>query len=323
MRFKALTAFCLSAVLTFGLVGCGQTATQPSSQGTAVTTLKLGSLPIEDNLPILVAQKNGYFSEEKLAVELVPFQSPVESQSAFQAGTLDGLVTDMLVAALLKSSGANLKVTSLALGATPTEGRFAILAAPNSKITSVVELKGKAIGISSNSVIEYVTDGLLKAGGLDPSAVEKTVIAKIPLRLEMLLSNQIDAIVVPDPHVSYAVSKGARIIAEDTAGQNLSQSVIVMKASVLTENKDAATRFYKAYKKAVEEINKNPTQYKDLLVTAANIPQEIAKDYKVQHYPLPQLPAETDVSALLKWLDQKALLKAPVVYDDFVQKGLY
>lgn len=310
-------------VLTL-VTGCGQNkgANTGDSQQ-AENKLKIGSLTIEENLPVLVAQQEGYFTEQNLQVELVPFQSPVELQSAFQAGQLDGTITDIMIAALLKSSGEDLRVTSIALGATPEEGRFAIVASPKSTIQSVQDLKGKSIGISNNSIIEYVTDGLLKEGGVDPSEVKKTTVAKIPLRVEMLLSNQIDAIVVPDPQISYVVSEGAKIIAEDSKGENLSQSVTIMRNKVINEKKDAITRYYQAYTKAVQAINQSPDKYKELLVKNVNIPESIAESYKVQHYSEPQLPKEKDVNKVLTWLKDKDLLKNPVDYQSFVQSGLY
>ena len=319
MYLRKFLAIFLSILVLNMLAGCaGQKAADSAS-----AKLKIGSLPIEDNLAILVAEQNGYFAEENLEVELIPFQSPVESQSAFQSGELDGMVTDMLIAAMLKGSGEKLKVTSLTLGATPEEGRFAIVAAPNSSIASVADLKGKSIGISSNSIIEYVTDGLLMDAGIDPQEVEKIVVAKIPVRLEMLLNNQIDAITVPDPHITYTVAQGAKIVAEDTEGRNLSQAVIIMTEKALSEKKDALVSFYKAYAKAVQELNKQPEKYKDLLVKNANIPPSIADEYQIQHYPEPQLPAAKEVEDVFAWLKQKDLLKTEVTYEDFVQKGLY
>jgi NitT/TauT family transport system substrate-binding protein len=285
--------------------------------------LRIGSLPIEDNLPILVALQNGYFAAENLDVQLIPFQSPVESQSAFQSGELDGMVTDMLIAALLRSSGEDLRITSLTLGATPAEGRFAIVASPQSNIFSPSDLKGKSIGISTNSIIEYVTDGLLEEAGLKPSDVEKIVTPKIPVRIEMLLSNQIDAITVPDPHVSYVVAEGAKVIAEDTQGENLTQAVLIMTNKTLDTKKESMVRFYKAYTQAVEDINSAPEEYRELLLKNVNIPPKIADTYQVQHYSKPQLPAEKEVNKVLTWLKNKNLLKNEVTYEGLIQKGLY
>lgn len=326
MRYKSFFPALVVITLLITLVtGCSQNnSVKTENAGQAKSsTLKIGSLTIEENLPLLVAEKNGYFSNENLKVELVPFQSPVELQSAFQSGDLDGMITDIMIAALLQSSGIDLRVTSIALGATPQEGRFAIVASPKSDIKSVQDLKGKSIGISNNSIIEYVTDGLLQEGGVNPTEVKKTTVAKIPVRVEMLLNNQIDAITVPDPQISYLVAQGAKIISEDSKGENLSQSVILMKGDSINSKTNAITNFYKAYTKAVDDINNTPDQYKDLLVKNVNIPESVVETYKVQHYSKPQLPNEKEVNNVISWLKDKKLLKNEVTYQGFIKPGLY
>ncbi len=326
MRLKSFISALLAITLFSSLLtGCAQdnSAKPENNAQTEISTLKIGSLTLEENLPLLVAEKNGSFQNENVKVELIPFQSPVELQSAFQSGDLDGIITDIMIAAMLQSSGIDLGVTSIALGATPQEGRFAIVASSNSDIKGVQDLKGKSIGISNNSIIEYVTDGLLKQGGVDPAETKKTTVAKLPVRVEMLLSNQIDAIVVPDPQITYLVSKGAKIIAEDSQGENLSQSVILMKADALNTKTQAITNFYKAYAKAVEDINQTPDQYKDLLVKHVNVPESVVEIYQVQHYSKPQLPGENEFNNVISWLKDKSLLKNEVPYQGFVKAGFY
>ncbi len=309
-------------LVTFLAVGCNSND-NTGSGAQDPKKIFIGSMTIEENLPILVAQEKGYFTEENVEVELITFQSPVELQSAFQTGELDGAITDIMIASLLKSSGEDLKVTSIALGATPQEGRFAIIASPNSNISTVQELKGKSIGISNNSIIEYVTDKLLLAGGVDPSEVEKTTVAKLPLRVEMLLNDQIDAIVVPDPQITYVVSQGAKIIADDSQGANLSQSVTILQNKTIKDKKETLTSYYRAYTKAVQAINSNPDEFRNLLVNNVNIPESIVDSYAVQHYSEPQLPQENDVKPVLEWLDGKGLLQNKVEYADFVYGDLY
>lgn len=312
-RVKLMTVLLLMLAL---LVGCGQGKGDPAAeQG----QLKIGVLPIEDIMPLLVAEKNGYFAEEKVQVELVRFQSAVEQSNAMQSGNLNGMVTDMIVATMMKDSGLDLKITSITLGATPQEGRFAIIAAPGSSINTLQDLRGKSIGISHNSIIEYVTDGLLRDAGLDPTEVNKTSVPKIPLRMEMLFNNQIDAITVPDPMLTFAEFKGGKVIAQDTE-RNLSQAVILFDQKTLDQKKDTVAGFYRAYAKAVADLNNHPEEYKQLMVENVNIPEPIAKDYSLQHYPAPQVPSEQDVNNILQWMKEKELLKQDLKYTDLVQE---
>lgn len=303
-------------VSLFLLAGCGQGKEAAKS---FPEKLMLGILPLEDALPVLVAEKNGYFFQENLDVELVRFQSAVEQESAIQSGQLDGIVNDLIVATLLKESGQDIKVTSIALGSTPEEGKFAVVAAPNSGITKLEDLKDKKIGIANNTIIEYVTDGLLEDSGIDPSLVNKVSVPKINLRMEMLFNNQIDAIVVPDPLLTFAEFKGAKIVALDTK-RNLSQSVVIFNKKTIDEKRSAVEAFYRAYAKAVDAINNHPSDYKQLMIDNVNIPEEIAGVYQIQRYPKPQLPTEDDINNVLKWMTRKGLLKTYLKYQDLVEK---
>lgn len=311
--------FLLTVLITIMAGGCSS----ENNAGNDKLHLKIGSLPIEDTLPVLAAIQQGYFTEKGLEVELISFQSAIESQSAIQSGQLDGMITDTIVAILLNNSGLDVMITSLTLGSVPEEGRFAIVAAPGSTIKTIDDLKGKSIGIANNSIIEYVTDGLLKEAGIDPSEVTKVSVPKIPVRVEMLLSGKIDTIVVPDPLLTFAEHQGARIIAQDTESQNLSQAVVIMTGKALEEKKQALKLFYQAYAQAVKDINTNPAEFKELLVENINIPEPIADSYNLQKYPEPQLPQKQEINMVIDWLDQKGLLLRPSSYEDLIMPGLY
>jgi len=300
------------------LAGCGQTKVTTGKTGPV--SLKIGILPIEDSMPLLVAEKNGYFEQENLQVDIMCFQSPVELGNAMQSGQLDGMVTDMIVAALIKDSGQDIKITSLTLGVTPKEGRFAIVASPGSGLKAIADLKNKSVGISFNTIIEYITDGLLTDAGINPSEVKKISIPKIPLRMEMLFSNQVDAVVVPDPLVTFAGFKGAKIIAQDTE-RNLSQAVVLFDCKIIDDKKGTVDAFYQAYTKAVNDLNNHPEDYKQLMIENVNIPGPIAEDYNLQHYPRPQVPNEEDVGNVVQWMKAKGLLKNDLKYTDLVHES--
>lgn len=188
-------------------------------------TLKIGLLPNEEVLPFYVAIEEGLYQKHGVDVEVVHFQSAAERDAALQAGAVDGVEGDLLAVAMIRQGGTPVKAVSLAMGATPQEGRFALLAAPGT-ITDAEELNGKRLAISKNTIIEYTADQMLLLQGIDPKEVQKVNIAKMPLRAEMLLQKQVDAAVLPDPLAAYAELKGAKVLIDDTKlGVNISQTV--------------------------------------------------------------------------------------------------
>lgn len=317
---KIITITTLLILALVVAVGCNKTTEQKPVQ---VTELKIGVLPTEDTIPFLVAEQKGFFAEENVKVELVPFQSAMEKDSALQSGQLDGVIADLIVAALLKDSGSDIKITSLTTGVTPGEGRFAILTAPSKNIKSLEELKGKKIAVSTNTIIEYVTDGILLQGGIDPSEVEKVLVPKLPVRLEMLLSGQVEAAVLPDPLAAFAEFNGATVFGDNTSGKNLSQVVLVMNNKNLQEKAEAMKGFYKAFGKAVNEYNADAEKYRSLVIEHAKVPEPIKNQYAMPKFSSPQLPQEKEVNEVLKWMQDKGLLKNNTTYDSLVEKGLY
>lgn len=283
--------------------------------------IKIGLLPIVDSLPFYVAVDKGYFQAEGVSVELINFDSAVERDSAIQAGEIDGTLGDVLAVAALNNGGTAVKIVSLGLGETGKEGRFAILSAPGSGITRPEELKNVPVAISTNSIIEYVTDSLLLEQGLKPVEIKKEAIPKIPVRFSLLLEGKIKAACLPDPLAALAESKGAKLVIDDTSS-NLSQTVIYFRNDFLGRSPGAVTKFLRAYGRAAGDINQNPGAYRALLVEKARVPQEALAVFKMDHYPAPQLPDRKQVERVVKWMTDKGLLKQQFKYEDLIRADL-
>lgn len=304
---------CLAAVLILLAVsGCA---------GEKSSVMKIGLLPNVESLPFYVALEKGYLHDEGIDVELVVFESAVERDSAVQAGEVDGALGDILAVAALNNSGAPVKIVSLALGETGREGRFAILSSPESGITRPEDLKNIPVSISTNSIIEYVTDNLLKEAGLKPDEIKKEAIPKIPVRYNLLMENKIQAACLPDPQAALAESKGARLVLDDTSS-NLSQTVIFFSDKYLVNNSKSVQKFLNAYARAAEDINVNPSNFKDLLIEKARVPQEAADIFTMDRYPAPRLPEKEQVSSVVSWMASKGLIKTQFTYEDLARTDL-
>lgn len=311
MRIKLY--LCLVAVLTM-IAASGCTERKES-------TMKIGLLPIVESLPFYVALDKGYFNEEGINVELVVFESAVERDSAVQAGEVDGALGDILAVAALNNGGSPVKIVSLALGETGREGRFAILSSPGSGITSPEQLKNIPVSISTNSIIEYVTDNLLAEAGLKPDEIKKEAIPKIPVRLNLLMENKIKAACLPDPQAAMAENKGARLVIDDTSS-NLSQTVIYFSDKHLDKDGKSVVKFLNAYAKAAKDINESPASYRDLLIEKARVPKEAIDVFAMDRYPAPLLPTREQVDRVINWMHAKGLIKIHFSYEDLTRTDL-
>jgi len=309
--------------LVIGISGCTATKAPADNQPAKSVgkTVKIGVLPIEDNLPFYVAEKDGLYAKEGVQVELISFASALERDAAMQAGQIDGEVADLVAVALLKKIGTDVKIVSIGLGATPEEGRFAILSSPKSSIKDSTGLKGATLGISQNSIIDYVSDQMLLDKGVVLNDVQKMSIPKMPVRLDMLLSDQINAACLPDPLAALAQAKGAHLIIDDTY-RNISQTVFLFRAQSIQENSEGIKAAVRVYGSAGQALTKNPDQYRSLVLDKAQIPAELKDSYKMPTFSKLQLPTEDEVNSVMKWMVNKKLIPQAYAYQDLVNSNL-
>ncbi|MDR3687361.1 MAG: MetQ/NlpA family ABC transporter substrate-binding protein [Coriobacteriia bacterium] len=315
-----LAALMLAAV---GLTGCSQSSTvtsdQPHSGTETPISVKIGTLPTEDSLPLWVAQDRGYFAVEGIPkVEIVEFQSAQERDAAFASGAIDAYMGDIIAAADLQAAGKGNKIATVMLGADQSQGRFGIAVAPKSTITALPQLANVPVGTSSATIQEYVLDGLMSEAGVASDSVKVEEVKKVPVRFQLLMSGGLKAAALPEPFLSLAEQGGAKIIADDTkAKANLSQTVLVFSDSFLAKKGGTATKdaVLKAWDVAANDINKDPNAYRAELVTKAKLPKSLAASYQVNTYPMHQLPAKADVDAVLAWMKSKGYLKSDVTYE--------
>ena len=150
------TPYVVMAVLALLLAACGATPQIKEN-----TTLKVGLLPIMDALPFFVAQQQGYFEGEGINVEMVPVKSAQESNALLQAQEINGVLTDLQTVALLNQETPQLKIIAIARRAYPEYPHFRIVAAKGFTVNSPEDLAEVPIGISQNTIIEYLSDRLL------------------------------------------------------------------------------------------------------------------------------------------------------------------
>ena len=211
-------------------------AAEPGSDGSA-EPLRIGVLKIADSFPLYAAVEEGLFEKRGLQVEIIEFQSASDQSVAYEAGELDGMMTDMIVQSLInKAAGEDgMRAVAMALGGSPEEGRFLVVSSPSAGIDSPEDLVGKRIGISENTMMEYLVTRYLEDLGIDPGQTQMVNIPKLTLRLDAVMEGKdIQAAILPDPLAIEAVECGCRTVIDDTKlGKNYSQSVFTLRRSIL------------------------------------------------------------------------------------------
>jgi len=302
-HFLSLGALLLTSLF---LIGCGGKQ-EP-------TTLKVAVLPILDNLPMYVADEQGYFADENLTVEFIPVNSAAERDQVIQAGRADGMINEILSTLFYNQQEPVVTIVRYARVATPEYPQFRILASADSGITSVQDIIGQDIGISEGTIIEYTTDRLLQAEGLSPADISTVAVPGIPDRMALLNSGELPAANLPDPLASLAMQGGATVVIDDSSYPEYGHSVISFRNEVVEQNPEAIKSFLAAVEKAVADINGDKDQFSDLLAERNLVPQPLIGSYVVPDFPTASVPPTTQWDDVLDWALEKGYIDGDVEY---------
>ena len=281
-------------------------------------SLKVALLPILDSFPYYVAESEGYFSDSGVVVEAVPVASGLERDQLMQSGAIDGMLNEMITTANFNRSKVQVKSVVSARKAYPDYPLFRVLSAPGNSLASTRDLAGVPVGISKNTIIEYVTDRLLQARGLKAEMIVKKSVPIIPERYQLLLQGQIKAATLPDPLAKSALEAGAGEIVDDSAYPRYSVSVLSFHINSLINKTRQVRLFLKAWDRAAAAINKNPESFRPLMLKKIRVPKNIQQSYKIPPYPRREVPSAEQWADVMNWMLKKDLLESRLAYKDSI-----
>lgn len=305
----------ITTVLMLTLAGCSRA--DEGAQGSTGTTVTIGTMPTEDFLPLWVAEKDDLFAEHGVDAKIEIFQSAQELATALASGAVDGAMTDVPVAANLTAGGSPMKLAWVTLGATPQEGRFGIMVGPGSDVTSLDQLAGVPVGVGSGTMLQYVMDSLMSEAGIPADGIVVEELKKLPVRYQLVMEGKTEAGVFPQVMLAMGESTGATVVADDTRGANLSQSVMAFSQEFAGTDGGAARieELATVWDEAVAKLADDPEAYRDLLATKANMPEDLAAVYAIDSYPDAAVPAADAVEPVLAWMVERGHIDATLGYD--------
>ena len=269
---KTFVMIILATIVIQGLWGCS-----PGGQDKAANTsppIQFGTLPVIQALPLFVAAEKGYFKEMGLNVDLVPFSSAMEKDVAMSAGQISGYFGDMITPMVLTANGTLVKIVATYFNTKNEQRMFAILTAPKYQGKDIRGIASAGIACSSNTMLDYLVTRLLGKKGITPNNINLVEVKSIPIRLQMLMSEQVPAAILPEPLVTLAETKGARVVVDD-GGTGISATVLVFSNQFLSKNPDTVKAFLKAVQKAYDFINQKPEQVRPIMNRECKIPEPL------------------------------------------------
>ena len=291
----------LVLLILFSTVGCQKEEN--------LEEINFGVMSDVGAVPFLIAEKEGFYEEVGVDVNITVFRSALDRDTALQTGNLDGAMADMLTILFYKESGMDFKMTS------STYGNYRLISSPNLTKKNFSALDSPQVGISSNTVIDFSTDLVISKLGMDDK-VEKVAIPQMPVRLEMLYENSLDGSTLPEPLAYTAKFQGGEVIG-DTEELNLYPGIVIFSSDILDEQSQTLVKFYEGYNMAVEYLNKtDKNEFYDYLVEELGFSENIKDSFEFPEFTKREAPDKYTFNTVYGWMLEKDLIKEKYSYLD-------
>jgi NitT/TauT family transport system substrate-binding protein len=251
--------------LKVGSAAAAMSGALPPALVRAQTAVKLGTAVLGDYSlagPFLLAVEKGFFKQQSLDVEFVPFRGGPNLVKAVIAGEiLLGAAgsTDILV---FREAGMPLKMV-----ATHTEGNhFTLNVAPDLK--TAAELKGKAIGVTSVGATTWVFARLFaRHQGWDPDKDIKVVgLGGLDAQLAALSRKEIHAFVWGDGGAVMQLAGKSRVLTRlDAVTPKWISQIQYVSEDGIRRHADAIRKSMKAIFQALRFMNDQPAEAAELI----------------------------------------------------------
>ncbi len=257
------------SMLLFGLASCGQSeqkqswlSKQEKARLDSIdrAALKIAVMPTLDCLPIYLAYEDSMFLKQGVCVHFRIYNAQMDCDTAIARGRVEGSMTDLIRGAMLEKKGVALTYP------VSTNLHWQLIANKKARISQLKQLSDKMIAMTRFSATDYLAD-LAVDSGKPKFEVYRVQINDVNLRLRMLLNNEMDAMLLPEPHATKARICQHTVLL-DSRDQNLQLGAIAFSKKAMTGSlrQQQLKKFLRAYDMAVDSINKNGVaKYSDIL----------------------------------------------------------
>lgn len=263
---------------------------------TELQSLTLGMMPTLDGLPFHIAKAQGIYDSLGLDLTILHFNSANDRDAAFQAGQLDGMITDYPSIVILQA------IHHIDLGIIlKNNGYFCFIVSRDSGINQLQELKDRNIAVSRNTIIEYATDQLLTKAEISHTEINKPEIAQLPLRLQMLQYDQIDASFLPDPAASIAMNARHRsLISTQELGIDFTTTAFSRKA--INEKRREIELLITGYNLGIDYIKMHPQKEWKQVLMKIGVPENLTGLIALPVYRKAERPSADALHKTVAWL---------------------
>ncbi len=316
---KAILGISMSMFLLASCGGTSEDAEQDMGNNVEVTdeanedeVIRLGLMPSIGNIPLFLAEEQGYYEEFGVDVEIEKFNSAKDRDIAYTAEQIDAVCSDYLALATYIKAGIDTKIVM------EMPENFILVASSQSGIETIQDLDNKTVLLSKNSVIEYTVDMIAEIAGLEEDSIIKEEVPSVPLRAEMLSKGEADAAILPEPFATSTELDGStRVVNSNDIGINVIG--LNFRADYIEKYPENVENLLKAYDKAIVDIQTNGIDaYEDFIFETLGYQDELRGNMPMGEFNTHKLPDEEDVTPALQWAYDKGLSDELLTYEEVI-----
>jgi NitT/TauT family transport system substrate-binding protein len=252
LHSAARSRFWAVALLGLLLVSLGGSAIAAPAGSQQLQTVKVAILPLEPTAQVMYAKHRGFFKKQGLDVRIEVLADPTQTPAALISGNVQFAALNLGGLAFLKTAGAPIK--AVAAGALYDHNSktktSALVAMPSKSIRSARDLVGKRIAVDQLNTIAHL--GMLKwlkQRGVQGNQVSFTTLAFAQM-LGPLVKGEFDAAFLPEPYLTLAQDRGARVVAYPFDAVCSGQCLLTMWSARRDIDKGLAARYRAAIQAA-------------------------------------------------------------------------
>lgn len=268
-------------------------AAAPPATSSAATRLKLvaNHYPNLCNVGVRVARERGFFAAEGLDVELLPvdFSPGHEHSNAWVVGANGRQQADIMILEYPALADMALGKLNYYVVGGEHSGCKQLIVPSQSSIRTLVDLKGRRIGLPSSSQDRLIWEYLTRQVGVSGDSLRWVTVA-VPLggseelvfvKSEFAAGN-LDAYVTSDPAGEVLINEGAaRRLASNTWTAPLNGwycCMVALRREVLDAHPEVAKAIMRAYRRSAAFIQQNPAEAVALSVNAGYMARETPQE---------------------------------------------
>ena len=242
------------------------------------------------------------FRDEDVSVSLYPFHSQMDCDTAIQRGWVDGMMTDLVRAERLQQQGLPLHYVSV------TALSWQLITGRQARIRMLPQLDDKMLAMTRYSGTDLLADLLVDSVGLKTERVFRIQVNDIAVRLDMLRTGVMDALLLPEPQASAAMKKESLRL-YDSNEHDLRLGVLVFTEKFMADSvrHHQAEAFLRVYAAACDTLNATGLEpYKELIARRCGLSiddlDSLSHDIK---FPPAEVPRQSDIDRARNWLGRK------------------